>query len=88
MIICEKVPNMKLTIILYLSWVDVSLHARTHTQFLVLRVVFINLGMVSEAIGVLAAVIVQGQLVTKYQKSDDCGDGGKVPESEINNEVK
>lgn len=43
--------------------------------------------MVSEAVGVLVAVVVQGQLVTKYRKSDDCSDSGEVPDSELDKEV-
>lgn len=43
--------------------------------------------MVSEAVGVLVAVVVQGQLVTKYRKSGDCADNGEVPDSELDKEV-
>ncbi|XP_052777772.1 uncharacterized protein LOC128215088 [Mya arenaria] len=42
--------------------------------------------MVSEAVGVLLAVVVQGQLVSKYRKSGDCGSGGKVEPEELKNE--
>jgi len=45
-------------------------------------------GMISEALGVLVAVIIQGQLVSKYRKSDDCSESGKIPESDIEGEVR
>ena len=46
-----------------------------------------SVGMVSEALGVLVAVVVQGQLVAKYRKSGDCGAGGKVDPENIEKEV-
>ncbi|XP_053395659.1 uncharacterized protein LOC123525787 [Mercenaria mercenaria] len=42
--------------------------------------------MVSEAFGVLLAVVVEGQLVGKYRKTGDCADNGEVSDDQIENE--
>lgn len=42
--------------------------------------------MVSEAFGVLLAVVVEGQLVGKYRKSGDCAENGKVSDDQISKE--
>ena len=44
-------------------------------------------GMVSEAVGVLVAVVVQGQLVSKTRKTGDCGDDDKMSEKQLEDEV-
>ncbi|XP_060554122.1 sodium-dependent lysophosphatidylcholine symporter 1-like [Ruditapes philippinarum] len=45
-----------------------------------------NYRMVSEAFGVLLAVVVEGQLVGKYRKAGDCADNGKTSDDQIENE--
>lgn len=42
--------------------------------------------MVSEAFGVLLAVVVEGQLVGKYRKAGDCADNGETSDDQIENE--
>lgn len=43
--------------------------------------------MVSEAFGVLLAVVVEGQLIGKYRKTGDCSDNGEVSDDQIDKEV-
>ncbi|XP_052256460.1 uncharacterized protein LOC127861822 [Dreissena polymorpha] len=42
--------------------------------------------MVLEAVGVLVAVLVQGQLVAKYRKTGDCGEAGEITEQMLKDE--
>ena len=44
--------------------------------------------MVSEAVGVLVAVVVQGQLVSKTRKTGNCGDDDKMSDKQLEDEVK
>ena len=43
--------------------------------------------MVSEAVGVLVAVVVQGQLVSKTRKTGNCGDDDKMSDKQLEDEV-
>ena len=49
---------------------------------------FIVLGMVSEAVGVLVAVVVQGQLVSKTRKIGSCNDDDKPSKEQLDDEVR
>ncbi|KAL4236651.1 Major facilitator superfamily [Mactra antiquata] len=44
--------------------------------------------MVSEALGVLLAVVVEGQLVGKYRKTGDCSDKGTISDEDLKNEKR
>lgn len=43
--------------------------------------------MVSEAVGVLVAVVVQGQLVSKTRKTGECGSDDKMSVKQVDDEV-
>ena len=43
--------------------------------------------MISEAVGVLLAVVIQGQLVSKTRKTGDCGKKDKMTEKQLDDEV-
>ncbi|KAH3698300.1 hypothetical protein DPMN_085819, partial [Dreissena polymorpha] len=47
---------------------------------------FVFVGMVLEAVGVLVAVLVQGQLVAKYRKTGDCGKAGEITDQMLKDE--
>ena len=44
--------------------------------------------MVSEAVGVLVAVVIQGQLVSKTRKTEDCGSKDKMSDKQLDDEVQ
>ena len=56
-------------------------------EFSRLSVKIMITGMVSEAFGVLIAVVVEGQLIGKYRKTGDCADNGETSDDQIENEV-
>ena len=43
--------------------------------------------MVAEAVGLLLAVVIQGQLVSKYRKTGDCGEEKELTDDDLEKEA-